>query len=67
MALERIRIFVGHPLAEATIGIYVLVVCLCALCALCALCVCMICEWVCCVFGWILMDYMMVVIGDRPS
>ena len=49
---------------EATIGAYVLA---CVLVCLCALCACMNCELVCCVFGRVLMFYVMVVIGDRPS
>ena len=51
----------------ATIGAYVLVCVFVCLCALCALCACMTCEFACCVFGWVLMFYVMVVIGDRPS
>ena len=39
----------------------------CVLCALCALYVYMTCEMGVLVLEWMLMVYVMVVIGDRPS
>ena len=69
VTLECIRMVVGHSFSIMRgFEIYVFRLCLSLYaCVFCVCYACLVCVSECVTFGWFLMVYVMVVIGDRPS